>query len=308
MSVVIDQHDGRELRSSRLFEDLGRRFLHYPGKGGATAASRQTLDSFFVSFLFILTAAEWLGFVQAGHAVQGYVAALLSALLLWRWLFGSSTPWKLFVFAAVGVDVVESFPGGSNHFYLSVIVLMSFTICDIGQKGNRLSLLASLRWYAIIVTFYSGFKKLLFGTYFKGQYLSTVIHERGFSDALAYVTNAKEHHRLVEYAVHGAPGPYFFESPIALVVSNGVYLTEIAVAILLLWKKTRVVGAYCGIGLVLGIELIAREVVFGLIYSNLLVLFLSEHIARRWFLGTTCVALSLVPVQLWLGASTRVFN
>jgi hypothetical protein len=58
-----------------------------------------------------------------------------------------------------------------------------------------------------------------------------------------------------------------------IVLSNLVYLAELACAALLLVPRTRLVGVVFGIGLMIGIELFAREVFFGLIQVMLVLLF-----------------------------------
>ena len=70
-------------------------------------------------------------------------------------------------------------------------------------------------------------------------------------------------------------------APLALLASNGVWLGEIAAAVLLLIPGLRVFGAALGLALLLGIELGARELMFGVLMTNMLALFAPVVWSRR---------------------------
>ena len=62
------------------------------------------------------------------------------------------------------------------------------------------------------------------------------------------------------------------ESPWFVALSNGVYLFEMLAGILLLIPRTRVVAAVASIGFVIMIQLGARELTFGALMVNRLLL------------------------------------
>jgi hypothetical protein len=109
--------------------------------------------------------------------------------------------------------------------------------------------------------------------------------------AFRWLLPAGEMERLLGYRDTVVPGPFRLDSPWIVVLSNLGWITEIAVAGLLLVPRTRGLAVPVGIGLMIGIEIVAREVVFGLLAVWLLCLFARRDWNRR-----------LLPVYLALMA------
>jgi hypothetical protein len=76
-------------------------------------------------------------------------------------------------------------------------------------------------------------------------------------------------------------GPYRVESAALLLVSNAVYLTEIALAALLFVRRTRWVAVLVVLALLVAIEIGAREVFFGLVFASALLTFPRADVNRR---------------------------
>ena len=77
------------------------------------------------------------------------------------------------------------------------------------------------------------------------------------------------------------PGPYRFQSWLGLAISNGVWLGEMGSALLLLSSRFRAFGVAGTFALVAAIELAARELMFGFLFLNLLLLYPSRDWNRR---------------------------
>lgn len=81
-------------------------------------------------------------------------------------------------------------------------------------------------------------------------------------------------------------GSYRVSSPLFLAASNAVWIFEMATPFFLMWRRTRVMAALATLAFLAAIELGARECFFGLIFSNLAMLFLPGRVherARPWF-------------------------
>ncbi len=195
------------------------------------------------------------------------------------------------------------FPANSNHFFLEWLCL---TMLFVGSRseGDAPAALAALRWVPVLVLFWSGVAKLIHGTYFNGAFLASTLSSRSFAFVFGFLMPESELQRLLATQ---PPGPYAFDSWPAIVVSNGIWVGEIAVAFLLLLPRTRILGVVAALGLVSGIEVGARELLFGTLMLNLLAFFLpTVWSVRALGLGVVGYAFLLL-VRGWL-APDWVFN
>ena len=163
---------------------------------------------------------------------------------------------------------------------LNVLLLVSLDPRDAKERGL---LLTASRWITVIVIFHTGFQKLLYGTYFEGQFLAYMIATRNsFGDAFKLVLPAEEFSRLI----HSHPrrfgaGPFSVDSPLFLLVSNSVYVFELLAPVFLLIRRTRTVATLAVIGFMLLVQSGARELFFGSVLVNLLLLFLPRATNHR---------------------------
>lgn len=177
-----------------------------------------------------------------------------------------------------------SFPDVGNHQWLHWLSLALLTFMNLGLPAQQQLALAAVRWMAVIVFFYTGLQKVLYGLYFKGQFLAYVIGtEDRFSSFFGLLLPQSEVDRLKSLGgpVVGA-GPYQFEHWPAIVLSNATVLAEMLVPLLLLWRRTRLVGVFAALVLLVNIELGARELMFGVTFANMLLLFFHKAV-NRWF-------------------------
>jgi hypothetical protein len=75
-------------------------------------------------------------------------------------------------------------------------------------------------------------------------------------------------------------GPYAIRSPLALLIANGVYVFEMVTPVLLIWRRTRPYAAVAVLIVLAGIEVGARELLFGVLFVNLLLLFFARPVNR----------------------------
>lgn len=190
------------------------------------------------------------------------------------------------------------FPHNSNHFALEYLCLLFAALVSWERDDERLVFLRSVRWLPVLVMVWSGLNKLVYGTYFNGAFLATVLPSAGFANVFGLLLSPDELARLLAAQ---PPGPYVFTSPLALVASNLVWAGEIVCGVLLLVPRLRMLGLLGGLGLLVGIELGAFEVLFGTLMLNMLVLFAPAVWSRRAFAASAVFYASLVGAKLgWL--------
>ena len=186
--------------------------------------------------------------------------------------------------AAVALaQVVWTFPFVANHTFLRLFALSLLVLADPGSLRERRLVHAALGWMAAIVLFYTGFQKLVYGTYFQGQYLAYMVSLTDrFARVFEWLVPVGEWSRLkaIGPPVPGA-GPYTVDGAAFLAVSNLVYVVEIALAAGLLWWRTRRPAIWMALALIVFIELGAREVFFGLLFCNLVLVLHPRDVGRK---------------------------
>lgn len=176
------------------------------------------------------------------------------------------------------------FPGTPNHTFLACLLTGLCGWLDLEREDESRLLLQTVRWMTVIVFFWAGAQKALHGLYFRGEFLSWMIAHSvdHWSAVFGWVVPADEIARL-----HSLPrfqadvGPYRVDSWPFLVVANGVWIGEIALAVGMVWRRTRVWAALGAIALVFTIQLAPHEWMFALLYGQALLLFVPGEWNRR---------------------------
>lgn len=186
------------------------------------------------------------------------------------------------------VDAVLLFPDASNHSFVEFLCLGAVTLLDLGNVEQRVILGRGLRGLLVIILFYSGLQKVLYGTYFDGQFLGHLIAaEDRFAYLFQWLLPGEEFARLRGLGgfptVWGAPlpdGSYRVDAPLLVACSNLTYIAEMGLAILLLIPRTRTPAVWGTVLLIVAIELGAREITFGVLMLNLVLLFHPRDLIR----------------------------
>ena len=180
----------------------------------------------------------------------------------------------------------------ANHVFLEAVFLTFFAICSVEDDEESILLLQCVRWTVAIFFFYTGLQKVLYGYYFDGQFLAFMAATSDhFKFVFQHAIPAEELARLEAFnapsptagsyrAIVGA-GPYTIDSPLFMLLSNSVYVFEMAAAMLLMVPKRRAFAALAAIAFVVAIEAGARELSFGALMINLLLIFTDGPWIRR---------------------------
>jgi len=189
----------------------------------------------------------------------------------------------------VGLQIAVSLPFTPNHWFLEFICLAFLALLDGNDEQEGELLLQVLRWFTIMFFFYSGLQKVLYGYYFDGQFLGYIMVfdfiDGRFASFLRFFMPASEFERLMAIGpdLNNGDGPFSVDSTLFRIVSNGVYVFEMLVPMLLLIPRVRPLAAVFSIGFIIAIEAGARELVFGALMINLLLIFLDGAWIKRLF-------------------------
>jgi hypothetical protein len=170
------------------------------------------------------------------------------------------------------------FPDSSNHFFLEWLCLVFASLTRLDREEEAAAFVRGVRWLPVLVFVWSGINKAVYGTYFDGAYLGSILAHGGFASVFGWLMSGDELARLLATQ---PPGPYAFTSPLAIAASNGVWLGEIAAGVLMLVPRWRSLGAALGVLVLAGIQLGARELMFGTLMLNLLACFAPVAWSRR---------------------------
>jgi hypothetical protein len=174
----------------------------------------------------------------------------------------------------MAVDLASVFPENANHQYVGLLAMIFTGLAEPGQPDEPRASVQALRWIVPIGFFWAGFQKLWWGYWFGGEFLALrVATDSGFAMALGPLFSADEYARLAALQPGRGAGPFRTDEPLLLFVSNAAWITEIALAPLLLIHRTRRIAALGVIAFVFAIEIAARELFFGMLMVSLALLY-----------------------------------
>lgn len=212
-----------------------------------------------------VTARAWIAAMQFSDNVEYMVLAVAIGLGAIASLFDDAQRLATrFLALVVAGWFLFTVPFGANHLLLETLALGLFATYDLDDAEERAALMRAYLWLIAVVVFWTGLNKLLFGTYFRGQYLAyQLAHYERFRLGLGLIVPSEEMARLISIDQRGAFGPYLLEAPHLLVLSNLVYVFEMLLPVALLVRRTRRVAVVGLLALMVAIEASAREVFFG---------------------------------------------
>lgn len=265
---------------------------------GEDSAWRENLAWFRRLVLMHMAARTYLTLPETGvepfEVTLRWAMIVVAAAGLWAPLARLAT---LGAALLVLIDVLIQLPLTANHVFLELVLLAALSLLDERDEREGPLLLSALRWFIAVFFFYTGLQKVLYGYYFRGEFLTYLAGtEERFAAFFQHLMSAEELKRLQSYneeLVDGGSnlrwvprfgaGPYRVDSTIFVLMSNSVYLFEMAAGALLLSPKFRRFAALAGILFVILIEIGARELTFGVLMTNLLLLFVPGTWIRKIF-------------------------
>ncbi len=249
---------------------------------------------------FVISTLRWSSLRISAPGILAACATVALGLSLFRRTERFAAPAGALI---VGFAILRWFPNIANHTFLLFLALLTLSFWDARVGAERELALATLRWITALVLFATGLQKLLHGTYFHGEFLAfNIAHGERFTSLFAWVLPADELQRLKALGVAAgglapadgfrafetlppAPGsgPYRFASLPALAMSNLVWIFELCAPAFLLWRRTRGAAAIAVVVFLAAVESGAYEIMFGVLFVNLMLLFGRANWVGRLF-------------------------
>jgi hypothetical protein len=197
--------------------------------------------------------------------------------------------WRRFMRpVAIGLALVQcvrfslTYPDVSNHYLVECLTVLVFAAVDLTRDEERELCGSALCWLVVVVLLISGLQKCLHGLYFKGQYLAYMVATTDrFRRFFAPLLPATELMRLDAFRAGPQHGHYRVDSLSFMVVSNLVWLSEMAVGVGLLVRRARPLALIGGLILMLGILGSSNELFFDTLFINLMLLFARANLIGK---------------------------
>jgi len=271
--------------TTRLASPIADRVLAAVGRHGDLAVEGAAIA--FRRFILIEAAAQSWIVVVRGNTPQFHQLLLLCAVFLSMsaaaaFFRSTEKPAAVFAFLVMVGRIGVTFPDAYNHLVMEALLTGAAALTQPRDRGEQVLMLQSARWLIVIVLFWSGMQKVLHGCYFRGEFLALAMTANPhFGGVLSqwFAADLDRLRALGPLAI-GA-GPYRIDSVAFVALSNLVWMSELLLAASLLLAPFRFAAAIAGIILVVAIELVARELVFGLLFINGLLLFTPGDLYRR---------------------------
>ena len=221
----------------------------------------------------------WLALPRTGSIAAAVSLTACCALALTR--YGRMAP--VLALPPLICRLFWTLPWVPNHTFLVFVCVLLLAALDPDRDDEGVLLLQSLRWITIVVLFYTGFQKIVYGYWFRGEFLAWMISHGTDNWRLTFgwMVPSDEMARLTSLTYDPDSGPYRVASIPFVLLSNLTYLAEMVLAVLLLLRRTRAVAAVTTVGFVFLIQLAPREFMFFLPFSSLLLLFVPGN-WHRW--------------------------
>jgi hypothetical protein len=178
------------------------------------------------------------------------------------------------------VLVWTEFPVAGNHAYLELLLCALAALLDPAKTDEARLYVRAVRVMAVIILAYSGIQKLVHGHYRHGEYLAFSLGSASFRSVLRPILSGGEYDRLTTFTGVVGDGPYRVADWWFAAGSNATWVLEILLALLLCVRRTRRLAVVGAVVLLLAIEAAAREVFFGLVFANAILLFAPGSLHR----------------------------
>jgi hypothetical protein len=252
--------------------------------GDTPGTERSKVLAYQAILLLIIGAEYWVRAIPRWDTLTPFflvsvpLASLLCVAALHRRI---RRPAFALVALAHGTVIVREFPAAGNHAYLELLLCLLCVLIDPDDADERRLFLRAVRYMVALIFVYSGIQKAVHGYYFQGQFLAHSLWVDSFRPVLALLMPADEYARLAAFSRAVGEGPYIVRSTFFVLLSNAVWIAEILLGVLLIVPRTRTLAVFASIAFVAGIEVAAREVFFGFVFVNSILLYLPGDVHRR---------------------------
>ena len=201
--------------------------------------------------------------------------------------------------------LVTVFPGSSNHFYVELLVTASSLLLLSRKIDEERSGIWKdyIMWLVVFVLAGSGVQKILAGTYLSTSFMAfKAINDPDFHDFF-YRFGAQDVARL---SMQSRAVPMEFENAMLKFMTISIPFAEILAGVLMLIPRTRMFGVFMGLATLIGIEYVAKELMFGSVFAFMMCYRFPDRIFTRLFI--VFIAIYLLLIGLTLFRPSFVFN
>jgi hypothetical protein len=234
------------------------------------------LNNFNNFLLFHVTFRSWMMYLdnQGRYSIIDFFCPLILTFLFTVFK-KNGHKCTILAFLVYLIKFSSVFPTSPNHYYVELYFLFLFSIFNFRNSKNETNYLTnSLKLLFVIILFYTGIKKLLYGQYFRGEYLAYLIScDERFSSVFSYILSKKE--MLSIKSGNYITGNYYF-----YLISNSIYLFEIIAPIILFFKKDHNYIKEMLIIFFITLFLISREFTFAAIFLQPFYLFFNTELEK----------------------------
>jgi hypothetical protein len=264
------------------------------------ARTRESFTVFSRTFGLIVSCELWSEVARVegmSHSIRLAVASLFSVCAAAIWFGRNARPAAAVAAILLIARLACFFPLSANHYYLEILYALFLTVPRSLPEEEDL-VLKAVRSTVVLGLIASGLQKVFHGYYFGGEFLCFMMAHDPRFEVLRPLVPAQEFLRLQALERGIGAGPYRVESAPLIVVSNLTYILEILVPVGLLVPWSRRIALVGAIAFVVAIEIAARELFFGALMINSLLVFGPSAIHRRALPWFAAFCLFLLAVSL----------
>ena len=198
--------------------------------------------------------------------------------------------------------LVSGFPAQPNHYFLPTVLCLIYAITGLATAEQQRLALQATRWFGAILLFYTGVQKMIYGTYFHGEFMAWKIAvDDAFAAPFRAVLPSAEWERV--RALGGADfhlgpqSPYRIRFRPFVLMSNAVLVFETLAPAGLLWRRTRPWLVPATLAFLVLVETAAREYFFGVLFIAVLLTFSERNLNRPLALAWTLIGGGLLVAR-----------
>jgi hypothetical protein len=271
--------------------------------GDEPGTERDKLRAFGIVLSLVVCTEYWTKYLNRVDEIGATtIAAVVAVTILTAVVVHGR--WRRPAFAGLALlqvwYVVHLFPMAGNHRYLEVGLGGLLALLDDEERPEQTLLLRALRWMAVVVLFYSGLQKLVHGYWFRGQFLAWSLWSDSFQTALEPLFAPHAFAQLSTSTWSAGDGPFLATSASLVLLSNAIWVAELGLAVLLIPRATRTFAWIATCGLILAMEIVTRELMFGVEFAAAILLFARGRVLRRALLPLALLLLAALLVRLGL--------
>lgn len=198
-------------------------------------------------------------------------------------------------FAVMVVRLIVLFPDAYNHLVLETLLTGVAGLARTGDPDEEHLLLGLVRWLVVIVFAWTGLQKVLHACWFRGEFLALAIATNAhYGDLFALVMPAEVARLRTLVPLRTGAGPFLVTAPAFQALANLVWVAELALPVGLVVARTRLLAVAGSVAFLVAVQVVARELVFGVLFTNGLLLFAPVLYRRVFPLYVVLLAVLLI--------------